>query len=221
MARLNSDVLLKVENSIPVELKQEALNGWSIFWSNLPFLLTVTIVLGSAIVTYKVQMKGKKAEHENKISEFRHHWLQELRETASELIKTMHLCQLHYMRRAIVLDFKRSAETNFQTSNRIKGTTEQINSFMEQSKTHYENFLEARSNFYGLEAKLKMFFKNGDDASKDLFKLLDNFKNEMQKDRHSLDDAPLNSAVAELQKILKDEWEVTKKRTWLNSQQNN
>ncbi|RZD19741.1 hypothetical protein [Pseudoalteromonas sp. MEBiC 03485] len=221
MARLNSDVLLKVENSIPVELKQEALNGWSILWSNLPFLLTVTIVLGSAIVTYKVQMKGKKAEHENKISEFRHHWLQELRETASELIKTMHLCQLHYMRRAIVLDFKRSAETNFHTSNRIKGTTEQINSLMEQSKTHYENFLEARSNFYGLEAKLKMFFKNGDDASKDLFTLLDNFKNEMQKDRHCLDDAPLNSAVAELQKILKDEWEVTKKRSWLNSQQNN
>lgn len=219
MARLNSDVLLKVENSIPVELKQEALNGWSILWSNLPFLLTVTIVLGSAIVTYRVQKKGKEAEHENKISEFRHHWLQELRETASELIKTMHLCQLHYMNRAIVLGFKKDAETNLSTSKRIKGTTEQINYFIEQSKAHYEKFLEARSNFYGLEAKLKMFFKNEDDASKNLFTLLDNFKDEMQKDRHSLDDAPLNIAVTELQKILKNEWEVTKKRSWLDSQQ--
>lgn len=219
MARLNSDVLLKVENSIPVELKQEALNGWSVLWSNLPFLVTVTIVLGSAIVTYRVQKKGKEAEHENKISEFRHHWLQELRETASELIETMHLCQLHYMRRTIVLDFKQSAEKNLSTSDRIKGTTEQINSFIEQSKAHYEKFLEARSNFYGLEAKLKMFFKNEDDASKNLFILLDSFKKEMQEDRHSLDDTPLNSAVAELQKILKDEWEVTKKRSWLDNPQ--
>jgi hypothetical protein len=69
-------------------------------------MVTISIVVGSALVTYLVNRKAianqgkqadlsRNAEHENKISEFRHHWLQEVRNTAAELATSIHECQIH------------------------------------------------------------------------------------------------------------------------------
>ena len=159
MAKIDSEVLIKAESLIPIEIKQNALGWQDILLNNIPFLVTITIVLGSALVTFFISRQNiktqeeqsginRQAEHENKISEFRHEWLNNLRDTSSELSKCLHLCQMANLQRNFSLDFKKSAATA-QDEEAVLKHQKDINE-------HYNSYIGHRANFYQLHAKVKL-----------------------------------------------------------------
>jgi hypothetical protein len=75
-------------------------------------------------------------------------------------------------------------------------------------------FLSARAEFYRLHSKLKLLFKPNDPNTKELLDILDDAKANLYSDPLRVDDACIDKIVSELQAILKDEWEVTKDRSW-------
>ncbi len=109
MAKIDSDVLIKAESTIPIELVQSSKDFMDIMFSNIPFLVTICVVVCAATVTYRSNRKSvesqnrlsqatlekqtilaneaKDAEHQNKISEFRHQWIQEVRGTSLNYLK--------------------------------------------------------------------------------------------------------------------------------------
>lgn len=218
MATLNTEVLIKVDSVIPIQVKQEAANWAHIILSNLPFIITMFVVMGSALVTYKINRKSietqeglgnqaRNADHENKISEFRHHWLQELRNTASELAKVIHECQMHILKNNLSIEYRDS-------SNRA-GQLDAAAKHQEAASINYERFLECRAGFYRYHAKLKLLFKNNDTQAEKLFSILNDVREKMGDPRIShLEDEVIDLIASELQVILKNEWETTKNRTW-------
>jgi len=218
MCTTKADILLKTQENIPIEIIKSSENWLDILTSNLPFMITVIIVLSAATVTYisnrksveaqnDIATKARQEEHENKISEFRHHWLQEVRETASELMQVIHEVQYYTIENnhAHTDVAKKSKETN-------KGILEDQKKRMEES---FEKIILKRSEFYKREAKLKLLFKKNDEDAKELFSTIELAKSQIGKtDLILLDDNLINNIIAELQIVLKKEWEVTKNRTW-------
>lgn len=219
MAKIDSDVALKVSDIIPIEIKQSALEWSEVLLRNLPFLVTIAIVAGSALVTYWISTKSVKsqeeqsdknrqAEHENKISDFRNEWLQNLRNTASDLAKTLHLCQMYNLQRNCSIDYRDSAARHKDEESHTYHS--------EQVSGAYSSYIQARADFYQQHAKIKLFFKPDDPTASNLLDLLEAARNSMGNDSTSLDNASIDSIVAELRIILKKEWETTKDRTWLS-----
>lgn len=218
MAKIDSEVLIKVESLIPIEIKQNALGWQDILLNNIPFLVTIVIVLGSAIVTFFISRKNiktqeqqssinRQAEHENKISEFRHEWLNNLRDTSSELSKCLHLCQMTNLQQNCSIDYKKSAVTAQDEDSVLK--------YQKDINEHYKNYIGHRANFYQLHAKVKLMFKKDDPQAEKLMDHLKQARENMGNDSISLDNALIDNIVSELQVILKNEWEVTKNRTWV------
>ncbi|MYM64195.1 hypothetical protein [Pseudomaricurvus sp. HS19] len=230
MAKIDSDVLIKAESVMPIELVQSTKNLLDVVISNIPFMVTICVVICAATVTYRSNRKSveaqnklsqkalekqtelaneaKDAEHQNKISEFRHHWLQEVRGTASELIKVIHACQYFTMVRNFSDDRVKQIE-------KITSDLE-VKSLHDELKVSYETLMQKRADFYKYNAKLRLLFKNGDSQTKKLFEYLDGVLADMGAlDKRELDNKVIESITVELQKILKDEWETTKKRSWL------
>lgn len=220
MARIDSDVTLKANEIIPIEIKQSALEWSDILLRNLPFLVTIVIVAGSAIVTYWISTKSiksqekqsdnnRQAEHENKISDFRNEWLQNLRETASDLSRTIHLCQMYNLQRNCAIE-QRNAATRYND--------EELEIYHgKKASDAYSLFIQARADFYQQHAKIKLFFKPDDPNTSNLLTLLETVRDAMGNDSTSLDNLSIDNIVAELQEILKREWETTKNRSWLSS----
>jgi hypothetical protein len=229
--KLDTDVLIKSESVIPIEIIESSKGISDILLVNLPFLITIIIVISAATVTYRsnrksvesqnklsqVALKGQAdlaikantAEHENKISEFRHHWLQEVRGTASSLIKIIHECQYHTMARNLADD--RCKEMNNETS---KLQVESINSDLKES---YSNLISKRAEFYEHHAKLCLLFKKDEPETKMLFKKLNTVKTSLANlHSRSLDDEVIVEITEELQVVLKSEWEATKERSWIS-----
>jgi hypothetical protein len=218
MAKIDSEVLIKAESLIPIEIKKHALGWQDILLNNIPFLVTISIVLGSALVTFFISRKNiktqekqsginRQAEHENKISEFRHEWLNNLRDTSSELSKCLHLCQMANFQRNCSLDYKKSAET--------EKDKEAVSKHQKDINEHYNCYIGHRANFYQLHAKVKLMFKKNDPKAEKLMNYLKQARENMGNDSTSLDNALIDNIVSELQIILKNEWEVTKNRTWV------
>ena len=216
---MNSTV--KIDGFIPIEIKHQALDWINIFLNNIPFLVTICVVLGSAIVTYRINKKSidnqneqsskaRTADHENKISEFRHNWLQEVRNTASELIKSIHCCQNHLMLTNLSRDYRDSAKQ--------RGDEEGVKIFQKDVSDNYNKQNEHVANFHMHSAKIKLLFKNGDEQTENLFQLIDDAREKMSNtETRSLDNQKIDNVISELQIILKNEWEVTKTRTWRNA----
>ncbi|OXX63844.1 hypothetical protein [Vibrio sp. V15_P4S5T153] len=218
MAKIDSEVLIKAESLIPIEIKQTALSWKSILLNNVPFLVTIAIVLGSAVVTFYISRKdiktqeeqsaiNRQADHENKISHFRHDWLNNLRDTASELAKCLHLCQMS--------NLQRNCSTEHRNAARTSDDDESYQEHQNKVNTHYSDFIKHRADFYQLHAKIKLFFKADDSNAEELLRLLIQARNQMGNDSTTLDNALIDSIVDELQVILKNEWEVTKDRAWV------
>ncbi|MEA2120575.1 hypothetical protein [Halovibrio sp. HP20-50] len=218
MANIDSEVLIKAESQIPIEIKQRALEWQDVLLNNLPFLVTIVIVLGSAFVTYFISKKNirtqeeqgginRKAEHENKISDYRHEWLNNLRNTSSELSKALHLCQMSNLQRNCSIDYRKNAMSS--------NDTESASEHQKDVAKHYNSFIENRASFYQLHSKVKLFFKPSDPQATKLMEYLGDARKNMGNDSTSLDDELIDNIVSELQVILKNEWEVTKNRTWV------
>tara|TARA_R110001592_G_scaffold227648_3_gene483907 strand:+ start:2085 stop:2750 length:666 start_codon:yes stop_codon:yes gene_type:complete len=220
MAKIDSEVLIKAESFIPIEIKQIALGWQDVLLNNIPFLVTISIVLGSALVTFFISRKNintqeeqsginRKAEHENKVSEFRHEWLNNLRDTASELSKCLHLCQMSNLQRNCTIGYQKSAES--------RGDNESVLKHKKSINEYLNSYIEHRAQFYQFHAKIKLLFKNDDPQAKELIIYLEQARKNMGNDSTSLDNALIDNIVSELQIILKNEWEVTKNRTWVKS----
>jgi hypothetical protein len=232
MVKFDTDVLIKSESVIPVEIIESSKDIGDILLANLPFIITIFIVISAATVTYRsnrksvesqnelsrkalekqseLAAKAKTAEHENKISEFRHHWLQEVRDTASNLIKVIHECQYFTMARNLANDDQKAMDD--ETSKL------QLQNIYDDLKESYSNLITKRAEFYKHHAKLCLLFKKDEEETKILFNQLSEIKSQMgDLSKRNLDDAIINNITEELQVILKTEWEITKKRTWLSN----
>jgi hypothetical protein len=224
----DTNVLIKSESVIPIEIIESSKSTLDIFLANIPFILTVFIVISAAVVTYrsnrksvesqnllsqksldeqsKLAEKSKNAEHENKISEFRHRWLQEVRDTAAGLIKIIHECQFFTMERNDATH--RLKDASDLEKEIIKNELNEA-----QSKLVYK-----RMEFYKYHAKLCLMFKKDEPETKDLFEKLTAVKTSMgDLNSRSLDDSVINEITEQLQVILKSEWEATKDRSWLSN----
>ena len=147
--------------------------------------------------------KGRQADHQNKISEYRHEWLQELRNTAAELVKAIHEAQNTLMQMNLSRDY---------ADNAVHHEDEELESmYRTRSRELYEKERLIGADIYKFTSKIKLLFKKGDPQAKTLFTLLDGVKARLgDLEVRQLDNDVIDSITSELQIILKDEWEVTK-----------
>lgn len=183
----------------------------------LSFWITALIVVAAAVVTYisnrksvesqnELGRKSRLADHQNKISEFRHGWLQDLRNTSADLVKTLYECRI-----SIILK-----DREFGWAAQTAGSAEGAN-HLRNCEAFEAQFLAARSEFYKFHSKLKLLFKPNDADANQLLGLLDDARTNLYQEPLLVDDQCIDRIVSELQVILKTEWEVTKNRTWLES----
>ncbi|PHQ23654.1 hypothetical protein CLH62_20465 [Marinobacter guineae] len=218
MSQTQTSYVIAFDGKIPLELAESPSSWWDILLQNLPFLITILIVVAAATVTYfsnrsavasqnSLAEKSRKDEHENKVSEFRHQWLQEVRETGSQLCQVVH--ELHFLsvRRNIAVENKSDAANH--------GDDPAFERFEQEIENVFGPLTEKRSQYYRLASKLKMLFKQNEPETKRLFEVLDGVKKDVYDfNTMTLKDEKIEVIVEELQKILKTEWEVTKSRTW-------
>lgn len=216
MNKLYSDVIIKAESYIPVEIKNQAQDWVQIIENNAAFIATFIAVIASAILTYIMTRKNikssesqatknRKAEHENKISEFRHLWLQEVRNTASDLIKILYQCQYYKDRIAQLRDW-------------IKGNHSEkvIESHQENLDAFLLKKIESKNEYFKLSSKLKLLFKPDDENFIELDKLLSDIRSSLeQSSTMTENNDKIDTIIKHLKTILKDEWEVTKDRAWI------
>lgn len=204
---------IKVEGSIPLEMRNKQMSTGDIFFSNLPFLVTICVVVAASFVNYLVNRKtiqnqeknsqlGRQADHQNKVSEYRHAWLQEVRNTAAELIKTIYEAQHTLMMWNLTRGYRDKG-----------GSEEQMNEWKERLPVLYLKEKEAAAEMYKHTAKLKLLFKKNDQQVAQLFTLLDATLSKVGNlDLMHVDKEAIDEIVGELQIVLKNEWEVTKSR---------
>ncbi|MCL4410677.1 MAG: hypothetical protein M1356_10300 [Gammaproteobacteria bacterium] len=183
----------------------------------LPFWITALIVVAAAVVTYRSNRKsvesqnelGRKsrlADHQNKISEFRHGWLQDLRNTSADLVKILHECRISMILKDREFGWAGQTSVSAESASHLRNC-----------EAFEAQFLAARSEFYKSHSKLKLLFKPNDADANQLLELLDEARTNLFKEPLLVDDEFIDRIVSELQVILKTEWEVTKNRTWLES----
>lgn len=208
--------VIKIDGSVPIELKQAAVDWSHVLLSNIPFLVTIVVVVAAAAVNYYVNRrtidkheiqsaKARQAEHQNKISEYRHGWLQELRNTAAELVRAIHEAQNTLMQMNLSRDYADQASTH--------GDEELEAMYRTQVKNLYEREKAVAAEIYKFNSKIKLLFKKGDPKAVQLFRLLDDVRDKLgDNEIRQLNNGVIDEIVIELQIILKDEWEVTKER---------
>lgn len=204
---------IKVEGSVPLEMRTKQMSTGDIFMANLPFMVTIFVVVAAAIVNYFVNRKtinnqdknsrlGRQADHQNTVSEYRHAWLQEVRDTAAELIKTVYEAQHALMMWNLTRGYRDEG-----------GSDEKMKEWNERLPVLYLKEKEAAAEMYKYTAKLKLLFKKNDQQVVRLFTLLDATLNKVGNlDLVRIEEQTIAEIVGELQVVLKNEWEVTKSR---------
>lgn len=184
--------------------------------SPLSFWITIVVVVTAGIVNYWLSSrtmsnqtqeaaKGRQADHQNKVSEYRHAWLQELRNTASDLIKSIHDGQSALMRTNLSRDYRDRAQQ--------QGDFEAAKEQQQHVATGYSDERSAASEIYKNVSKIKLMFKPVEPQAAKLFSLLDRVIERIGDiEMRRLDNTIIDEIVAELQGILKAEWEITKMR---------
>lgn len=206
--------------SIQIELVQQDFYWVDALLQNLPFLVTVVVVVAAAVVTYRSNRKSvesqnnlaqqrRQDDHDNKLSEFRHQWLQGVRETAADLCEVIYELQICIVKRNIT---RKNYEEAGQT-----GDTESVERFAEEMNVYAKDLHEHRRKFYRLYSKLQLLFKKGEPLTVDLFKLLNSVKDsvyDFDTMELELKAIQIKDVIENLQVVLKTEWEVTKARDW-------
>lgn len=182
---------------------------------NLGFWITICVVLTAAVVNFILANQGirnqtqlaamaRQADHQNKISEYRHSWLQELRNTAAELVKAIHEAQNTLLQMNLSRDYADQA---------VRHEDEELEAQQRQKASElYQKERLIGAEIYKFTSKIKLLFKHGDPQAAGLFNLLDAVKSKLgDLEIRQLDDKIIDEITSELQIILKDEWEVTKR----------
>ncbi|MFL7012913.1 hypothetical protein [Enterovibrio norvegicus] len=190
----------------------------SIFLKNLPFMITICVVLAGAFVTYRsnrksiesqnlLASKARDAAHQDKISEFRHAWIQEVRKTSAELSQTLHECKMHYTLK----------QREFDHAVRMSGTQSGNQNHLDACEKFEAKYIESRAKFYQLYSKIVLLFKPSDSQTEKLITLLNDTRTALYDNPLLVTDESIDAILVELQQILKSEWEVTKSRTWVTN----
>ncbi|EGR1394014.1 hypothetical protein [Vibrio parahaemolyticus] len=185
------------------------------FASNLPFLVTVVVVLSAATVTYRsnrrsvesqnqLAEKARDAAHQDKISEFRHKWLQEVRETSADLAKVYHDCRINHFLK----------EREFEFSIKMSGTPTGNEEHLKNCELYESKFINSRLEFYKLSSKLFLLFKPRDPQVIELTSKINEITLSLKENPSRLSDDDIEFVLCNVQKLLKHEWEVTKSRSW-------
>lgn len=203
-------LVLKVDSTVPVQVSNASSSFMEAMANNLPFMITIIIVLCAAGATVWSNLRSIKsnrdADHQNKISEFRHHWLQEVRETASELIETIYKCHTHSF------DYKVSnAERDL-----FPNDSDEFKKISDDIGNNYDLLRVNIAKFHRLHSKLKLFFKKDEPETVELFKLLQVVHDKaVTVDEFTTSDTEVDEIIEALQIVLKSEWDATKDRSWL------
>ncbi len=219
MKTINTNVNLQSSEVLPIELMMPSKEALDIFLANIPFIITVCIVIGGVTVTIfsnrksvesqnKLARDAKEAEHENKISEFRHQWIQEVRECGAALSQLVHDIQfLIVFRNNVKQTYDLATKQDDVASEKLFGAL---------IKENHTQLLDARSRYFRELSKLKLLFKKDEPETKVLFQLLDSV-GELFYDleKTHVDNDKIEGIISELQDVLKTEWEVTKSRSWV------
>lgn len=122
------------------------------------------------------------------------------------MIRVMHDCQIANMERNMAQYARDKSSEN----------GEDISHLSEELKSKYENLMSNRSEFHELYGKIFLLFKSSDSESRELFKYLDCFREKVgDSTSYSVNYSFMDNVISELQNILKEEWEVTKARSWV------
>jgi len=181
-----------------------------------PFYITILVVVTAGVVNYWLNTRtmrnqtseaaqGRQADHQNKVSEYRHAWLQELRDTASELVKAIYQAQSALMRANLSRGYRDSVSNQDHADVVAKHQGAVLAAAAEERVAIAEMRKHA--------AKIKLMFKPRDPQAAPLFLLLTKTI-EATNDTAvvSINDALVDDIVAQIQVILKAEWEITKER---------
>lgn len=215
------DKKIRFENDLTVSLLSPDPSWLHYFVSNLPFIITIVVVVCAAYVNYKsnkktienhdaIANKERQDRHDEKISEFRHEWLQNVRGAAKVLIRSIHECQTL------------SARWNFLNDNEnVAARKQDIDSefrFKNEKSEVYSVFVEKRAELYQSYANVRLLFKRGDASVSDFFDLLSSAMTDVCALKvRALDNNMIDRLIDELQGTLKSEWEVTKSRDWIET----
>jgi hypothetical protein len=181
-----------------------------------PFYITIFVIVTAGLVNYALNVRtmgnqtneatrGRQADHQNKISEYRHAWLQDLRDTASELVKAIYQAQSALMRSNLSRGYRDSPAHQ----NDVVAAGKHQEAVLAAAAEERVAVAEMRK----YVAKIKLLFKPNDAQAAQLFLLLAEIIGATNDSKVvSIDDTVVNDIVAEIQVILKAEWETTKKR---------
>lgn len=131
--------------------------------------------------------------------------MQNVRETSAELCKSIQVCQSLLIYTNLTVSYQ----------NIPNQTDEKINKNQEKIDAYHIRSIDEIAIFNQNAAKLKLLFKNDDEQTKTLFSLVDEIREtftDTKKCAHDQDKVDL--IILELSKILKNEWEITKARSW-------
>ncbi len=202
----------------PLVLPNQKIEPFDMLITSIPLVVTALIVVSAAYVNYRSNRKSiesqnkiahlsRAEEHANKISEFRHSWIQEVREVTSYLCQIMHVIQVNTVLRNVSIENAKQARNNDDKSMELH--------YSKKVSGALEKLISKRSEYHKTSSKLKLLFKNGDASTKEVFKLIDAIKEEIYDfDKTSIEENKIEEIVLHFQDILKREWEVTKERSW-------
>ena len=152
MSKSETGFIVVSDGTIPIEIVKPAFDWLDSLLHNLPFLVTIVVVICAA-VTYRSNRRSVESQnalaqqnrqdgHQNNISEFRHKWLQEVRETAADICQVIHDFQNFIVQRNIARDNQRDAGR--------KGDASSVEVFSEEMSKCAETLKQLRSKYYRL-----------------------------------------------------------------------
>ncbi|WPK51889.1 hypothetical protein [Vibrio fluvialis] len=218
MKTINTNVLIEAKERLPIEIVQTSKSTFELILTNLPSIISIVTVIAAGWFTYKLNRKlienqsylattARDAEHENRISEFRHQWLQDVRNTGSELCQRIIEMQILTTHRNMAIECRDSSDK--------KGDTEATKCFQEDVSKYYDRLLDTRSHFYNCSSRLKLLFKKDEPQTSKLFNCIDAVDSLFEDlETTIISKSQIDEVISSLQEVLKAEWEVTKSRSW-------
>ncbi len=221
MTKIDSTVSVIEGSKLAVEMVS---NGWSptVIAPIAAAFITISVIVLTTILNFKnskkmldhqskFEQKRLKAEHEDKVSEFRHEWLKEVRSVSSELYRIIE--DIHIL--CPKTEYHKSEATKIK--NAVKSNISNNPSYIQHMNMH-NDYLEKVHSLYSLYllnySKLNLLFKSSDSDFSAAIALI--HINEGEADIDKLRNADARLFISKMQVILKNEWEVTKTRSWNN-----
>lgn len=206
MAKIDSTVSVVEGSKLAVEMVS---NGWitpTVIAPAAAALITISVVGFTTLLNYRnskkmiehqgtVEKRRLEAEHKDRISEFRHQWLYELRAASSEIFQIVESVKR-------VTAIVESLKSDMDLAEKQQDT-EAYDRYQKRWLLHTKKVLELSDQYQALFAKLFLLFKPDDES----LVVVNRLRVDRIGEIRGIDNQQF---LTEMQKILKREWEVTK-----------